>query len=263
MDPNTNRICPNCGNPVADGQAFCANCGAAQNMQTTIPEQPPVQPAYEQPPVQNTYEQPQQPQQPQQPYGQPQQPYGQPQQPYGQPQQPYGQPQQPYGQPQQPYGQPYGQPYAPAQQPKKKSKKGLIIGIIAAVLVIILVASCGGGGGGGGSTGGVVSRGPNFNNLYNTYCSSIWADVGSDGSYLSIDTNPYNEDDNGVAYIEAYEAVEKINNALGLPQSLLNEMGETRGMDGKQSETFTDVGVTVSWSYHPDKGLEVTYKKIN
>ena len=253
MDPSTNRICPNCGNPVADGQAFCANCGAAQNMQTTIPEQPlvqPQQPTYEQPPVQ-----------PQQPYGQ--QPYGQPQQPYGQPQQPYGQ--QPYGQPQQPYGQqPYGQPFAPAEQPKKKSKKGLIIGIVAAVLVIILVASCGGGGGSsGGGSGVVANRGPNFNNLYNTYCSSIWADVGSDGSYLSIDTNPYNEDDNGVAYIEAYEAVEKINNALGLPQSLLNEMGETRGMDGKQSETFSDVGVTVSWSYHPDKGLEVTYKKIN
>lgn len=230
MDPIT-RNCPNCGNPVAEGQAFCANCGAAQNAQTTIPEQP---------------AQPQQPVQPQQPYGQPQQTYGQ---------QPYGQ--QPYGQPMQ---QPYGQPFEPAQQPKKKSKKGLIIGIAVAVLVIILIASCGGGG--GSSSGGVTSRGPNFNNLYNTYCSSIWADVGSDGSYLRIDTNPYDEDDNGVAYMEAYDAIEKVNTALGLPQSLLTEMGETRGVDGKQSQTFNEAGVVVSWSYHPDSGLEVTYKKI-
>lgn len=103
-----------------------------------------------------------------------------------------------------------------------------------------------------------VKSGPDFKSLYNKYCKSTWADYGSDGSYLSIDTNPYDWDDDGLAYPEAYYAIENVNNALGLPSSLLNEMSETTGADGKQSETFGDI--TVTWKYHPDKGLEVTYK---
>ena len=242
-----NTFCSNCGTALQPGQAFCPNCGTAQNAQ---PQQPPV----EQQPVQSAFEQ-----QPQQPaYGQPQQPaYGQPQQPaYGQPQQPYGQ--QPYGQP---YGQPYAQPYEQQPAKPKKSKKGLIIGIIAAVLVIIMIASCSGGGSGSSGGSSSATRGPNFTQLYNTYCSSTWADVGSDGSYLSVDTNPYNKDDSGLAYPAAYEAVKKINNALGLPESLTNDMAQTRGADGRQTQSFPSQGVTVTWTYHPDKGLEVTYKK--
>jgi hypothetical protein len=75
--------------------------------------------------------------------GYPQQPYpgqGYPQQPYpgqGYPQQPYpgqGYPQQPYG------GQPY-QPYGPGyyQPPVKKSKTGLIIGIVGGGVALILL----------------------------------------------------------------------------------------------------------------------------
>ena len=98
--------------------------------------------------------------------------------------------------------------------------------------------------------------------LYDEYCTSIWADVGSDGSYLSIDTNPYDKDDDGLAYPAAYTAIKEVNKALGLPESVVSEMGETTSADGKQTETFEEQGVTVSWKYHPDKGLEVTYKKI-
>lgn len=103
-----------------------------------------------------------------------------------------------------------------------------------------------------------VKSGPDFKAMYNQYCKSTWASYGSDGSYLSIDTNPYDWDDDGLAYPEAYTAIGKVNTALGLPSSLLNDMGQTTGADGKQSETFGDI--TVSWKYHPDKGLEVTYK---
>lgn len=103
-----------------------------------------------------------------------------------------------------------------------------------------------------------VTTGPDFEALYNEYCEYTWADYGSDGSYLSIDTNPFDWDDDGLAYPAAYTAISNINDALGLPSSLLNDMGETTGADGKQSETFGDI--TVTWKYHPDKGLEVTYK---
>ena len=105
------------------------------------------------------------------------------------------------------------------------------------------------------------NKGPNFKKLYDEYCQSTWADVGSDGSYLSIDTNPFDEDDNGLAYPAAYRAIKNINDALGLPDSLINDMGSTTSIDGKQSETFDEIQVTVSWRYHPDKGLEVSYKK--
>ncbi len=123
--------CSQCGTDLADNAAFCPSCG------TPVQQQP-----------QQGFEQMQWGQQEQSAYSQPQQAYGQPQQGYGQPQQGYGQPQQGYGQPQQGYGQPqqaYGQdPYAqypqqgyPQYQPeKKKSKGGLIAGIIAVVAVI-------------------------------------------------------------------------------------------------------------------------------
>lgn len=135
----------------------------------------------------------------------------------------------------------------------KKKKTPIIIAIAAVAVIIAIVIAVSGGG----------SKGPNFKKIYDEYCSSIWADVGSDGSYLSIDTNPYDNDDDGLAYPAAYSAIEEVNKALGLPDSLISDMGSTTGTDGKQSETFSEQGVTVTWKYHPDKGLEVTYKKAN
>lgn len=109
----------------------------------------------------------------------------------------------------------------------------------------------------------IVKTGPDFQALYNDNCESTWASVGSDGSYLKIDTNPYDKDDSGVAYAEAYYAIIAINEELGLPDSLIEDMGSTTSVMGKQSETYSAIGLTVSWSYHPDKGLEVTYKFAN
>ena len=100
-----------------------------------------------------------------------------------------------------------------------------------------------------------------FRSIYNQYCLSSWASVGSDNSYLSIDSNPYDYDDYSIS--AAFTAVEKINKALGLPDSLWEEMLQTTWSMGKQSETYQNIGITVSWTYHPDKGLELTYKFIN
>lgn len=46
---------------------------------------------------------------------------------------------------------------------------------------------------------------------------------------------------------------------LGFKESLNEKMETTRAMDGKQDETAGNIQVT--WSYHPDKGLEVMYEK--
>ena len=98
-----------------------------------------------------------------------------------------------------------------------------------------------------------------FQKIYDTVCSPLWASVGSDGSYLTIDTNPFDEEDTGVAYSEAYDAIEVINEELGLPESLMEQMGATTGLMGRQSASYDNVDV--SWSYHPDTGLVVTYSK--
>lgn len=89
-----------------------------------------------------------------------------------------------------------------------------------------------------------------------------------DESYLLIDTNPENlewydqseikdilwtnkEEDKGIDYVL------KVNNELGLPASIATKMGQTRALDGRQTETYEKM--EVSWTYHPDNGLEVLY----
>lgn len=62
--------------------------------------------------------------------------------------------------------------------PTTKLDKRKIIPIVVILLLIILGA-------------GIFlqkNKGPNFKKLYDEHCRSIWADVGSDGSYLTIST---------------------------------------------------------------------------
>ena len=54
------------------------------------------------------------------------------------------------------------------------------------------------------------------------------------------------------------DSIEKLNKALGLPDWLYEEMLRTRALDGRQKEDFDNIAVT--WSYHPDQGMEVIYR---
>lgn len=128
---------------------------------------------------------------------------------------------------------------------KKKATLPIILGVVAVIAVALFLL-----------LRGPSKEGPDFKAIYNTYCSSTYATVGSDGSYLSIDTNPYDLDDYIVS--GSLQAIIDVNSALGLPDYVLNDMGSTTALMGRQTATFDDV--TVSWSFHPDKGLEVTYK---
>lgn len=101
----------------------------------------------------------------------------------------------------------------------------------------------------------VLPAKPNLVELYNRFCSSKYADFASDGSFLSIDTNPKDWDDYFDS--EAYEAIVNVNKELGIPESVLNRMDSTRALDGVQSWSNDDLEIT--WSYHPDKGLVVNY----
>ncbi len=102
----------------------------------------------------------------------------------------------------------------------------------------------------------VVKSGPDFKSVYNIYCDPDWAYVAFDGSYLTVDTNPNDWDD--YSDYEVYSALFSIHEALGLPESLIEKMGQTRALDGRQSSTYDNI--TVSWTYHPDQGLEVMYE---
>lgn len=48
---------------------------------------------------------------------------------------------------------------------------------------------------------------------------------------------------------------------LGLPDSLYDEMCETNALMGRQTESYEYYDV--SWSYHPDNGLDVIFKYKN
>lgn len=139
-----------------------------------------------------------------------------------------------------------------AKEKKGKSKLPLIGVVLIIVIVIVLV---------------VVFLMPgkkqvNFQEVYDSYCKSTWAKVGQDGSYLSIDTNPYDKDDGDYRYVfEANNAIKDVNAALGFNDSVYDDMQNTTALMGKQTETNENGAVSVSWTYHPDHGLEVTYKK--
>ena len=101
----------------------------------------------------------------------------------------------------------------------------------------------------------VGPAGPDFAALYEEYCKPSFANVAGDGSYLYIDTNPNNIDDH-IDY-EAYLAIVAVNKALGLPESVNNRMEQTRALDGMQKASGD--GFEMTWTYHPDHGMEVTY----
>ena len=103
----------------------------------------------------------------------------------------------------------------------------------------------------------IVKTGPDFSKIFDDCeLDTEWAKIGYDGSYLTIDTNPDDEDDytNYAAYLSIYA----VNLELGLPDSLTEKMGQTSALDGRQTQIYDDV--TVSWKYHPNQGLEVTYE---
>ena len=95
-----------------------------------------------------------------------------------------------------------------------------------------------------------------FSDMYSSIESESWCEIASDGSWMKIDTNPYDIDD----YYDstALSKIKSINSDLGFSSSVYQEMLETRALDGRQTESNDKY--TVTWTYHPDYGMEVTYK---
>lgn len=130
-----------------------------------------------------------------------------------------------------------------------KNKKVLFIAIgvvIALVIIIALVISFGSN----------KTKKINMQEVYDIVgCTDTYCEVASDGSYLEIDTNPYNLDD--YSSLTAMEYVKDANIELGFTESLYARMGKTRALDGTLTEE--NEYVKASWTYHPDKGFNVIY----
>lgn len=98
---------------------------------------------------------------------------------------------------------------------------------------------------------------PNFTGAYNTCCNkSYYAKLADDGSYLEIDTNPFDFDD--FTATGSFDAIELTNTFLGLPDSVFRKMLQTNSLQGVQRHETENL--VVSWTYHPDNGLEVIYE---
>lgn len=106
----------------------------------------------------------------------------------------------------------------------------------------------------------VEPAGPDLEAIYKEHCDSSYASVASDGSYLFIDTNPDNSSGSDNIEVDAVAALYAVNEELGLPDSVMIKMGQTRSLDGMQS--YEGEEIEINWTYHPDRGLEVTYSLI-
>ena len=91
----------------------------------------------------------------------------------------------------------------------------------------------------------------------------------SDGSYLKMDTNIYDKDPDDMTYSQyilytsqlndTLDGIKWMNEKLGFSSSVYDDMMETNSLMGRQSASNDKY--KVSWTYHPNKGLEVKYEK--
>lgn len=86
-------------------------------------------------------------------------------------------------------------------------------------------------------------------------------------NYFSADTNPYNETKMSPTAIKILEddtrentlkGIQYTNIELGFPASVYSDMIETTAKMGLR--TAETENYRVSWTYHPDEGLEVKYE---
>lgn len=83
---------------------------------------------------------------------------------------------------------------------------------------------------------------------------TVSAKLGDDGHSLSLDSE--GEDDySGLSMTQ----VDCVLEALNMPDSINDQMGTTRALDGTQRDSWDNF--SVSWNYHPDSGLHVNLRE--
>ena len=139
----------------------------------------------------------------------------------------------------------------PVAKPKLSKKKLAIIGGIAVAAIAVVVTLL------------IPSK---FEQVKNE-CVQIAGSITGSGDYFIIDTYPDEYEymnPNVVALLKqdaqenALKAIRYANEELGFNGSVYSQMMNTTALMGRQTAE-TDK-YKVSWTYHPDDGLEVTYE---
>ena len=139
-----------------------------------------------------------------------------------------------------------------------KNKRQIII--VATILIIVLsllLCACDDNSNNNSNHGNSKSNPLNtaYDSLYKEFGWNSCYTLGSDKSYLQVDTNPYDIDD---YYNDTYlQILKSAITALKLPDYIYQRMLKTTAMQGRQDVTVN--GINVSWTYHPDKGLEAMF----
>ncbi len=89
-----------------------------------------------------------------------------------------------------------------------------------------------------------------------------YLDIESSETYAKYiyDSNPRNSSSvsvqaEGYAFIS--EFIPALHEECGIPYTVWEDMKGTRALDGKQEYIYKNIVIT--WTYHPDKGLEISY----
>ena len=125
--------------------------------------------------------------------------------------------------------------------------------ILGAVLLVVIIAA-------------IILTPSKFERVENK-CIQIAGQAGNGKNYFTLDTYPdsYEYMDETVRNLllpgvqeRTLEAIKYANDELGFP-GVYDLMLKTTALMGRQSEENSKY--KVSWSYHPDSGLEVMYQK--
>ena len=138
--------------------------------------------------------------------------------------------------------------------PKKKSKKKRIAAIVAIIIVAAVAIT-------------VAVYPFKFEKVKNE-CVQMAGQAATGRNYFTLDTSPdaYDHLDESTRRVlmrgvqeRTLEAIKYANEQLGFNGSVYSQMLETTALMGRQSEENSKYKVT--WTYHPDDGLEVTYTR--
>lgn len=139
----------------------------------------------------------------------------------------------------------------------ENKRKIIIVATILIIVLSLLLCACDDNSNNNSNHGNSKSNPLNtaYDTLYKEFGWNSCYTLGSDKSYLQVDTNPYDIDD---YYNATYlEILKSAITTLKLPDYIYQRMLKTTAMQGRQEVTAN--GITVSWTYHPNKGLEAMF----
>ena len=93
-----------------------------------------------------------------------------------------------------------------------------------------------------------------FQKAYDTCGTSSGVSLSDNGTTISVDTMG-EEDWSGATYSDLVCIID----AVGTPSYINENIMSTRALDGRQTQEFD--GIEVSYSYHPDSGMDIVFHK--